>query len=195
MTSYILIRTGFTENWVCDWKFDEKKFPKVEEMIEKLHQDGYKLSLWQLPILNGERPPMRVYDEAAANGYFAGNPDGDLQFPHGLIDFTNPEAVHWYKEKLIKPLLRKGVDVIKVDFGESAPAFLSMQVPTAGTCITCMPCCTIRPHTRPLRRNLGKIRPSYGPEAPGPAPRNIRFTGAVMRERILEALQAPLKAV
>ena len=36
----------FTENWVCDWKFDEKKFPKVEEMIEKLHQDGYKLSLW-----------------------------------------------------------------------------------------------------------------------------------------------------
>lgn len=113
----------FTENWVCDWKFDEKKFPKVEEMIEKLHQDGYKLSLWQLPYIERGKTSYEVYDEAAANGYFAGNPDGDLQFPHGLIDFTNPEAVHWYKEKLIKPLLRKGVDVIKVDFGESAPAF------------------------------------------------------------------------
>ena len=56
-------------------------------MIEKLHQDGYKLSLWQLPYIErGKDLPMRVCDEAAANGYFAGNPDGDLQFPHGLID-------------------------------------------------------------------------------------------------------------
>ena len=43
--------------------------------------------------------------------------------PVSYTHLTNPEAVHWYKEKLIKPLLRKGVDVIKVDFGESAPAF------------------------------------------------------------------------
>ncbi len=113
----------FTENWVCDWKFDERKFPRVEEMIDKLHRDGFKLSLWQLPYIERGKTSCEVYDEAAANGYFAAGPDGDLKFPHGLIDFTNPEAVRWYKEKLIKPLLRKGVDVIKADFGESAPAF------------------------------------------------------------------------
>ena len=49
----------FTENWVCDWKFDEEKFPKVEEMIAKLHQDGYSCLSGSFPILNGERPPMR----------------------------------------------------------------------------------------------------------------------------------------
>lgn len=113
----------FTENWICDWKFDQMKFPKVEEMIENLHENGYKLSLWQLPYIERGKTSCEVYDEAAENGYFACQPDGRMRFPHGLIDFTNPEAVTWYKEKLIKPLLRKGVDVIKVDFGESAPPF------------------------------------------------------------------------
>lgn len=113
----------FTENWICDWKFDEEKFPKVEEMIAKLHEQGYKLSLWQLPYIERGRTAYEVYDEGAKKGYFACNPNGDMQFPHGLIDFTNPAAVRWYKEELIKPLLRKGVDVIKVDFGESAPSF------------------------------------------------------------------------
>lgn len=113
----------FAENWICDWKFDETKFPKVEEMIDHLHKDGYKLSLWQLPYIERGQISYEIYDEGVKNGYFATCPDGDMKFAHGLIDLTNPEAVTWYKEKLIKPLLRKGIDVIKVDFGESAPPF------------------------------------------------------------------------
>lgn len=113
----------FAENWVCDWRFDENKFPDVESMIKHLHEEGYKISLWQLPYIERGNISWEVYDEGARNGYFASNPGGDMQFPHGLIDFTNPEAVAWYKNKLIKPLLRLGIDVIKVDFGESAPGF------------------------------------------------------------------------
>ena len=113
----------FAENWICDWKFDERKFPNVEEMIEGLHQKGFKLSLWQLPYIERGNISYEVFDEAMGKGYFATNPNGDKQFAHGLIDLTNPEAVDWYKNKLIKPLLRMGVDVIKVDFGESAPPF------------------------------------------------------------------------
>ncbi len=113
----------FAENWVCDWKFDEKKFPDVKEMIKNLHSDGYKLSLWQLPYVERGTISYEVYDEGMRNGYFASAANGDMRFPHGLIDFSNPEAVKWFKEDLIKPLLRLGVDVIKVDFGESAPPF------------------------------------------------------------------------
>lgn len=113
----------FKENWICDWKFDETKFPHVEEMIQELHKKGYKISLWQLPYIARGRNSWEVYDEGAKKGYFACDANGEIKFPHGLIDFTNPEAVTWYKEKLIKPLLRKGIDVIKVDFGESAPEF------------------------------------------------------------------------
>ena len=92
-------------------------------MVEQLHRNGYKLSLWQLPYIERGNISYEIYDEGIKNGYFASCPEGDLKFAHGLIDLTNPEAVHWYKEKLIKPLLRLGIDVIKADFGESAPPF------------------------------------------------------------------------
>jgi alpha-D-xyloside xylohydrolase len=111
----------FAENWVCDWKFDINRFPNVKQMLSDLHQKGFKLSLWQLPYIERGNISTEVYDEGVSKGYFAANENGDLLFPHGLIDFTNPEAVRWYQEKLLKPLLELGVDVIKVDFGESAP--------------------------------------------------------------------------
>ncbi len=113
----------FAENWVCDWKFDQNKFPNVEQMIEKLHEEGFKISLWQLPYVERGNISYEVYDEAMKKGYFASGENGSMKFPHGLIDFTNPEAVTWYKNELIKPLLRMGIDVIKVDFGESAAPF------------------------------------------------------------------------
>ncbi len=113
----------FAENWICDWQFEPERFPDVAGMIEQLHQNGYKLSLWQLPYVERGSISHAVYDEAMEKGYFASMPDGDIRFPHGLIDFSNPEAVRWYQQKLLKPLLEMGVDVIKADFGESAPPF------------------------------------------------------------------------
>ena len=38
----------------------------------------------------------------------------------GLVDFTNPEAREWFKNK-VKKLLNQGVDAIKTDFGERIP--------------------------------------------------------------------------
>lgn len=38
----------------------------------------------------------------------------------GLVDFTNPDAVKWYQDKL-KTLLDMGVDCFKTDFGERIP--------------------------------------------------------------------------
>ncbi|MDD3214818.1 MAG: glycoside hydrolase family 31 protein [Eubacteriales bacterium] len=113
----------FAENWICDWQFEPTRFPDVSGMIDGLHQNGYKLSLWQLPYVERGSISHAVYDEALQKGYFASMPDGDIRFPHGLIDFSNPEAVRWYQQKLLKPLLEMGVDVIKADFGESAPPF------------------------------------------------------------------------
>ncbi|MFA6505660.1 MAG: TIM-barrel domain-containing protein [Treponemataceae bacterium] len=113
----------FTENWVCDWRFDLNKFPDVEKLVEKLHTAGFRISLWQLPYIERGSFSTEVYDYGLSHGYFASCRDGDLRFPHGLIDFSNPEAVSWYQNDLLKPLLKLGIDVIKVDFGESAPPF------------------------------------------------------------------------
>lgn len=37
------------------------------------------------------------------------------------MDFTNPAAVSWYREKL-QALIDMGVDCFKTDFGERIPA-------------------------------------------------------------------------
>ena len=113
----------FEENWVCDWKFAKDRFPDEKKMIDDLHKAGYRLSLWQLPYVERGNISTEVYDEGVSKGYFASLENGDMMFPHGLIDMSNPEAVEWYKDKLLRPLLEEGVDVIKVDFGESAPEF------------------------------------------------------------------------
>ena len=59
-------------------------------------------------------------------GYLIKKTDGSVwqtdlwQAGMGLVDFTNPEAVTWYQEKL-KTLLDMGVDCFKTDFGERIP--------------------------------------------------------------------------
>jgi alpha-D-xyloside xylohydrolase len=38
----------------------------------------------------------------------------------GLVDFTNPDATRWF-QRVVRTLLRQGVDAIKTDFGERVP--------------------------------------------------------------------------
>ncbi len=127
------IDTGwFDVDWLCDWQFNQERFPNPEAMIQNLREDGLRVSLWQLPYVceskNGHKNP--AYAEGVEGGYFckdeAGNPFGSAQRSvdtpgEGVIDFSNPEAVSWYQSK-IRRLLDMGVSCIKTDFGENAPA-------------------------------------------------------------------------
>lgn len=113
----------FEEDWVCDWKFSPKKFPDPDAMIAHLREKGFRLSLWQLPHVARQ---CALHAEALAKGYIKfSERTGKMSESifSGLeyvstIDFTNPEAVKWYKEELLAPLLRRGVAAIKTDFGE-----------------------------------------------------------------------------
>jgi len=121
----IHIDTGwYEEEWVCDLMFCSFRFKHPESMMKKLHDQGFKVSLWQLPLLVIE---SSLFWEAAEKGYLVKRPNGKVYLSSGflsdagLIDYSNPEAVTWIKEKITK-LFEFGVDVIKVDFGEGAPA-------------------------------------------------------------------------
>lgn len=113
----------YRENWVCDYRFCDQKFPQAQQMIEALRKQGFRISLWQMPYIDQGVLTNNVYTEGFEKGYFAFAPEGTSDFRHGLIDFSNPDAVKWYQEKLLQPLLEMGVAAIKVDFGESAPSF------------------------------------------------------------------------
>ncbi len=120
----IHLDTGWFEtDWLCEWKFNKERFPDPKGFITKLKDNGYRVSLWQLPYVaeNAEQ-----IDEARANDYIApltkiqdseGSNFSTLDYA-GTIDFTYPEAVEWYKG-LLRNLLDMGVTCIKTDFGEN----------------------------------------------------------------------------
>jgi len=109
----------FQTSWKCDWQFCPRRFPAPEQMCRKLHEQGFRFSLWQQPyVIKG----TEAWKEAGQGGYLAKCKAPFIfcgQFEAAPIDFTVPEAARWYQERLLKPLLKLGVDVIKTDFGES----------------------------------------------------------------------------
>ena len=48
------------------------------------------------------------------------NANGGMPYEDAVLDFSNPQTVAWYQDKLAG-LLKMGVGAIKVDFGEAAP--------------------------------------------------------------------------
>ena len=120
----IHIDTGWYEkDWVCDLKFSPIRFPDPSGMLSRLREQGFRVCLWQLPNLLIE---SSLFQEATEKGYLAKRPYGKPYLfsgflsDAGLIDYSNPEAVTWIKEKFTE-LFEMGVAVIKADFGEGAP--------------------------------------------------------------------------
>lgn len=83
----------------CDFEWDKRFFGDIESTLKRLHED---------------------------KGYLVRKPNGEVwqtdfwQAGMGLVDFTNPAAREWFKDK-VKALLNQGADAIKIDFGERIP--------------------------------------------------------------------------
>lgn len=114
----IHLDTGwFEEDWKCNYKFSHTRFDDEDQMIKDLKEMGYHISLWQLPYIT---PTNELFEETIQKGYVVTNFDHTLPTEDAIIDFSNPKAVTWY-QGLLKNLFDKGIDAIKVDFGEGAP--------------------------------------------------------------------------
>ena len=111
------------ENDWCGFQWDPDVFPDVEGLLQKLHDRGLKVCVWINSYI-GQKSP--TFDEAAEKGYLLKRPNGDIwqwdlwQGGLGVVDFTNPDAVRWYQDKL-RALMAQGVDCFKTDFGERIP--------------------------------------------------------------------------
>ncbi len=128
----IHLDTGwFRTDWLCEWKFNPERFPDPKAFIQRLKQNGYKVSLWQLPYIAQGAEQL---EEAKRNQYISqsattpdaspsGETSGSSNFSAldyaGTIDFTYDKATDWYQHRLLKPLLDMGVKCIKTDFGEN----------------------------------------------------------------------------
>lgn len=106
-----------------DFVWDPKTFPDPEGMLRRLHDRGLKVCVWINPYI-AQR--SHLFREGRELGYLVRRADGSVwqwdlwQAGMALVDFTNPDAVLWYQDKL-RALLGQGVDSFKTDFGERIP--------------------------------------------------------------------------
>ncbi|MFI5186265.1 MAG: TIM-barrel domain-containing protein, partial [Chitinophagales bacterium] len=108
----------FGTDWRCDYTFAAGRFKDPARMISDLKKDGFHISLWQLPYFT---PKNTLFPELVQKDLVVKDGKGNLPYEDAVLDFSNPETVKWYQEK-IGNLLKMGVGAIKVDFGEAAPA-------------------------------------------------------------------------
>jgi len=107
----------------CDFEWDRAQFPDPEGFLRRLKERGLHVCVWLNPYIAQK---SALFDEGMERGYLVRRPDGGVwqwdrwQAGMGLVDFTNPEAVRWYKGRLHR-LLDAGVDCFKSDFGERIP--------------------------------------------------------------------------
>jgi alpha-D-xyloside xylohydrolase len=116
----IHLDTGwFKTDWKCEWEFSPERFPDPEGFLKEMKRKGFRVSLWQLPLVT---EGTSLYAMACEKRFVApGAPPLESKFDDArgcTIDFTNPEAVQWYKG-LLRRLLKMGAAAIKTDFGET----------------------------------------------------------------------------
>lgn len=163
----------------CGFEWNDELFPDPKGLLKKIHDKGLKVSLWINPYI-GQK--ASVYQECKEKGYFIKNQAGEVwqwdlwQAGQGIIDFTNPEARQWYKDRL-KELIELGVDSFKTDFGERIPedaVYYDGSDPKKCTII--MPIYTMKPFLNCWRK-CGKIKPFFLPVLLLSVPKNFQSIG------------------
>ncbi|XP_046997852.1 myogenesis-regulating glycosidase-like [Schistocerca americana] len=102
---------------------DTTKFPDMKALVDDLHALGFPVALWIHPFINSDCEPF--FSEAQSKGYFVRNNNGSTSTRWwggwaGIIDFTNPDAVAWWTDRVAALRNETGVDSFMFDFGETS---------------------------------------------------------------------------
>ena len=114
---------GYQVWW--NWEADESLYPDIRGMIQKLRERGVRFLAYINPYLVKD---SRIYTYCKEQGYLICRRDGSVYhiktttFDAGMLDLTNPAAVGYIKDVLIKKnMLDLGVSGWMADFGEYLP--------------------------------------------------------------------------
>ncbi|HYG21354.1 MAG TPA: glycoside hydrolase family 31 protein [Verrucomicrobiae bacterium] len=114
------------DNWQQNygqWDFRKNKFPDAKGMIRTLHAKGFKVMLWVCPFVHTN---SHSYADLAANNLLLKGSTGGVALvkwwngESALLDFTNPQAVAWFRSQLDYLQTAYKVDGFKFDGGDSS---------------------------------------------------------------------------
>jgi alpha-glucosidase len=112
------------DNWQEDygvWKFHTERFPDPGLMMDSLHNMGFVVMLWVCPFISPDSYTGRMLNQ---KDLLLKTKEGEtkiVQWWNGhssLLDFSNPEAVAWFKKQLDFLQNEYGVDGFKFDAGD-----------------------------------------------------------------------------
>ena len=108
-----------------NWEADEKLYPNLKGTIARLRQRGVRFLAYINPYLV---KGSKLYEYCKERGYLIRHKDGSVYhiksttFDAGMLDLTDPAAVRYIKDVLIKQnMLDLGVSGWMADFGEYLP--------------------------------------------------------------------------
>ena len=108
-----------------EWEHHYKLYNDLPEIIKRLNSRGIKFLAYINPYLVKD---CNLYNQCRDNGYLITREDGSVYhiksttFDAGMIDLTNPDAVKYVKDVLIKKnMLDIGIKGWMADFGEYLP--------------------------------------------------------------------------
>lgn len=120
------------DNWqryYGNFEFKAEKFSDPRAMIERLHNQGFKVMLWVCPFVSPDSPEFR---ELESKGYLIKNKNSKSAAiirwwngNSGCYDLTNPEAMNHLVAQLKGVQEKYGVDGFKFDAGD--PSFYNPQ--------------------------------------------------------------------
>ena len=113
------------------WNFHPGRFPNPRQMMDELHEMGFKIMLWICPFVSPDQA-MIVNEIMKGKGFLlqkenetttweTARDPAIIKWWNGysaLLDFTNPAAEKWFNIQLDHLVKEYGVDGFKLDAGD-----------------------------------------------------------------------------
>lgn len=115
------------EGWSNDYgiyDFSAERFPDPYAMVDRLHELGFTVMLWVVPLIS---PDSNTFRELRNTDILLHNKDGKIAVREwwngysAVLDLSNPKAIEWFTQKLDECMKKYNIDGFKFD---SADAYL-----------------------------------------------------------------------
>ncbi|MFJ2544768.1 glycoside hydrolase family 31 protein [Microbacterium sp. NPDC087589] len=103
------------------WSFDEGRFPQPRQMVDQLHDWGFRVMLWLVPFISADSAAFRHLER---EGMLVCGSNGQTALRRwwngvsALLDVSNPAAVTWLTDQLDALVREVGIDGFKFDGGD-----------------------------------------------------------------------------